>query len=261
MNRCFVGRRSFPLVLSFFFAQAVAQIAVAQLAGTFHSALGTMATYEYQGDGFQSVLLPVDVTMRFSGEPIPLLTATIHAPIIGDTPSFNYPIVGEFPMIVTGTSTDGRTFQGDLLGTQYLFDWEIDPAAGGELVWNGEVGWAGGRFELTTITDAPLIPGIAGDYNQNGTVDTADYVVWRDTLGNTGGGLAADGNRDEIIDTGDYDVWKTRFGRTATAVMSPPDAAPEPSTFWIAVAICCHALMLRFPKRPVPDVGSSRNFV
>ena len=33
-----------------------------------------------------------------------------------------------------------------------------------------------------------------GDYNQNGFVDAADYVVWRDTLGQMGAGLAADGN-------------------------------------------------------------------
>ena len=32
-----------------------------------------------------------------------------------------------------------------------------------------------------------------GDYNVDGVVDAADYVVWRDSLDETGRGLAADG--------------------------------------------------------------------
>ena len=36
--------------------------------------------------------------------------------------------------------------------------------------------------------------GLAGDYNLDGIVDAADYVVWRKTLGQSGTDLAADGN-------------------------------------------------------------------
>ena len=50
--------------------------------------------------------------------------------------------------------------------------------------------------------------GLAGDYNHDGIVDAADYIVWRNTLGQIGTGLAADGNNNGQIDTGDYDVWK-----------------------------------------------------
>ena len=53
------------------------------------------------------------------------------------------------------------------------------------------------------IITAPVLP---GDYNHNGIVDAADYVVWRDTLGQSGTGLAADGNGNHQIDSGDYDV-------------------------------------------------------
>ncbi len=45
-----------------------------------------------------------------------------------------------------------------------------------------------------------------GDYNFNGVVDAADYVVWRDTLGQSGVGLAADGNGDSQIDAADYGI-------------------------------------------------------
>ena len=53
-----------------------------------------------------------------------------------------------------------------------------------------------------------------GDYNNNGIVDAADYVVWRKTLGqevlNAGDG--ADGDESGFIDQGDYDFWRARFG-------------------------------------------------
>ena len=57
-------------------------------------------------------------------------------------------------------------------------------------------------------------PLIAGDYNQNGVVDAADYVVWCNTLGQSGSGLAADGNNNGSVDTGDFTVWRSHFGST-----------------------------------------------
>jgi hypothetical protein len=65
-----------------------------------------------------------------------------------------FPNTLQYPMDVTGTSYNGRDFQGDLMGTQYLFDWTIESAANGELLWNGRVDWAGGRYEQTNITNA-----------------------------------------------------------------------------------------------------------
>ena len=47
---------------------------------------------------------------------------------------------------------------------------------------------------------------LPGDYNLNGVVDAADYVVWRQTLGQRGVGLAADGNNNNGVDSGDFDI-------------------------------------------------------
>ena len=44
-----------------------------------------------------------------------------------------------------------------------------------------------------------------GDYNLDGAVDAADYVLWRATLGSTTN-LAADGNQNGVIDSSDFDV-------------------------------------------------------
>ena len=75
---------------------------------------------------------------------------------------------------------------------------------------------------------------VPGDYNQNGLVDAADYVVWRDTVGQIGAGLAADGNGDRQIDAADFNVWRTfRHNRgLRTASTLPP--VPEPATALIS---------------------------
>jgi hypothetical protein len=75
-------------------------------------------------------------------------------------------------------------------------------------------------------------PSLPGDYNANGTVDAADYVLWRDTLDQSGAGLAADGNGDGMIDTDDYDIWRTHFGNMAGATAGWPSSAtvPEPAS-------------------------------
>lgn len=54
----------------------------------------------------------------------------------------------------------------------------------------------------TNFMEAPLLP----DYNNNGVVDAADYVLWRK------GSPAADGNGDTFVDQQDYELWREHFG-------------------------------------------------
>jgi hypothetical protein len=66
----------------------------------------------------------------------------------------------------------------------------------------------------------------AGDFNDNGTVDAADYVVWRKGLGT-------------FYTQNDYNVWRAHFGQTASGGVSAGAivAAPEPTTIMmLAVA-------------------------
>lgn len=71
----------------------------------------------------------------------------------------------------------------------------------------------GHTFPLSVVkgTAAYSIRIAPGDYNGDGIVDAADYVVWRKTLGTTDD-LRADGNGNFIIDTGDFAVWRSAFG-------------------------------------------------
>ncbi len=66
-----------------------------------------------------------------------------------------------------------------------------------------------GAFELQT-TAGPEPP---GDYNRDQSVDAADYVLWRKTLGDEVEDYdLADGDGNGIIEIADYSVWTTNFG-------------------------------------------------
>jgi hypothetical protein len=74
-------------------------------------------------------------------------------------------------------------------------------------------GGSGGQFayQRAVATSAPTT---TGDYNRNGVVDAADYVVWRDTQNQMASpsGAGADGNANGTVDVADYDFWRARFG-------------------------------------------------
>src|SRR5262249_23640652 len=74
--------------------------------------------------------------------------------------------------------------------------------------------------------------GVTGDYNNDGVVNAADYVLWR-----KGGPLQNDPTPG--VQPGDYDVWRAHFGQTPGAGSSlSAGAVPEPtSAFLAALAI------------------------
>lgn len=74
--------------------------------------------------------------------------------------------------------------------------------------------------------------GLAGDYNQDGQVDAADFLVWRKTAGQAGPGLAADGNGDDMVGTADYALWQANYGLSTPANPASLQSAavPEPAS-------------------------------
>ena len=85
---------------------------------------------------------------------------------------------------------------------------------------------SGGDFSYERSTPA-VIP--TGDYNGNGIVDAADYVIWRRTLDQTGltPGSGADGNSNGMIDAGDYTFWRSQFGSVVSGVGAVATTIPE----------------------------------
>ncbi|MCA9184826.1 MAG: autotransporter-associated beta strand repeat-containing protein [Pirellulaceae bacterium] len=99
---------------------------------------------------------------------------------------------------------------------------------GGEEIWdvtdllvNGSLTFLGGGVSV-----------LAGDYNGNGTVDAADYTVWKDTF-SSDADLAADGNGNGMIDAADYTIWKDNFGNTRNGVATV--TVPEPASAVLAI--------------------------
>jgi hypothetical protein len=90
------------------------------------------------------------------------------------------------------------------------------------------------------------VVGVSGDYNGNGVVDMADYVLWRN-----GGPLQNESASPGVVDSADYTYWRSRFGATSGSGSSLSDGAsvPEPMTFGLfAIAAVCGATTFRRRK-------------
>jgi Lysyl oxidase len=98
------------------------------------------------------------------------------------------------------------------------------------------------RILVNLVVPEPQI--LPGDYNGDDRVDAADYVAWRNTIGqNLPQGTGADGNGDGTIGPADYDLWRTKFGSRAESSGASTPAVPEPASivpatigFWLLLA-------------------------
>ncbi|MFO0790149.1 MAG: hypothetical protein U0805_11900 [Pirellulales bacterium] len=105
------------------------------------------------------------------------------------------------------------------------------------------------QLHVDDIAAAQYVYGLRGDYDRNHIVDAADYILWRNTLGQTvTAGTAADGNVDGQVTPADYTIWRTRFGDVAqigfgeqpsfaAATGSSNSTAPEPSITLLTIAL------------------------
>jgi hypothetical protein len=101
--------------------------------------------------------------------------------------------LGQFPAVALNFESNNLYFMGladaaNTIGSVVL----SGPRLHGDSVYLDKILFA-------RLGDPPLL---AGDYNGDGKVDTADYVVWRNGLGST-------------YTAADYDLWRSNFGQTA----------------------------------------------
>jgi T5SS/PEP-CTERM-associated repeat protein len=136
------------------------------------------------------------------------------------------------------------------LGTQFdILDW------GGSLIGkftNVEIPKLGGLIDWDTsqlyttgvISVIGPPPNLPGDFNVDGKVDAADYVVWRNGLGST-------------YTQDHYNAWRANFGRTAGsaagATIDLPSSAhaavPEPATWAVTFGALCLLTLARIGCR------------
>jgi hypothetical protein len=65
--------------------------------------------------------------------------------------------------------------------------------------------------DVSLVKLTPNVVTLDGDFNMDGSVDAADYVMWRKNGGSTA----------------DYNLWRTNFGRTAGSGGGAGSAVPE----------------------------------
>jgi hypothetical protein len=108
----------------------------------------------------------------------------------------------------------------------FLSDWGAsDLTTEGWTLFDAAVDWA--------AMDPPVA--VPGDYNANGTVDAADYVLWRKNPAGFGG------------DPDGYNTWRTNFGRTSGpgSALGGGSAVPEPASWFLAVLVAAGMVSLR----------------
>ena len=113
--------------------------------------------------------------------------------------------------------------------TPWSMDVDLPPLAAGtyDLYVRGITG-AGGMYEYTTgpellLADFVVRPALAGDFNDDHSVDQRDYEFWRDHYAD-GAMLAAD-----------YVVWRNNFGESSLQTSTATSAIPEPAISLLAL--------------------------
>lgn len=135
--------------------------------------------------------------------------------------------------------TDIRVAADDPIGKSFHISWEYasDPNFNPSLGW-GQINMyvQGGNDPLTSISPVYIdnfffsgaaVVQVPGDYNNDLTVDAADYTVWRDNVGQTEDGNVLSGNGNGgVVDQTDYLLWKANYGFVAS---SNATTVPEPT--------------------------------
>jgi hypothetical protein len=186
----------------------------------FLSTSGQTTLQAQQGDGTEASLfndgtynLSLSIERNAAGELV------VNSSIVGTGFRPDGVTPNQFSQIMSGTHTAAST-----LGT-YTFD-RLGFLTGGNL----DADRAAYMNLDVTFTPGGAA-GLAGDYNDDGTVDAADYAIWR-----KGGPLA---NDTDPAGAGpeDYDEWVEQFGSTAAGA-GGASAVPEPtSIFMVGLAL------------------------
>jgi hypothetical protein len=113
------------------------------------------------------------------------------------------------------------------------------------------------RFNSRESTDPPNMPPtltieykrvFPGDYNDDRTVNAADYVVWRKHLGEFTTLMNESATLGRVTEE-DYEVWRAHFGAVSTSSDSQ-SLVPEPHCILLS-ASCYIFILMRFRGNPI----------
>jgi hypothetical protein len=107
--------------------------------------------------------------------------------------------------------------------------------------------YAGGANHNDVMLVGSAVPaGVPGDFNGNGVVDMADYVLWRN-----GGPLQNEISDAGVVTAQDYTDWRAHFGNTSgsgSSALGSSTSVPEPTSALLAL-FSVSALLINSRKR------------
>jgi hypothetical protein len=168
----------------------------------------TLAVYGYTGDGILTAADRLRTDVFLGESPMVFNTGTLR---------FNLDPLA-VAQVLQGGGFLGLVGIGSFNGNQLGFDSkELSSSSGAKLI----------------VTYGATLP---GDFDLNGKVNAADYVVWRNGLGST-------------YTAAHYDDWRAHFGSTLSTGAGLAAAVPEPGTLVGVLVACAFAVGWRGGQR------------
>ena len=139
-------------------------------------------------------------------------------------------------------------------GGNFGFEWRRTGRSGGSVYSNGQAYEDGFQimdgdrdFALALSSyDVLIDTGIPGDFNSDGTVDQADFTIWRDNQVATNENvLSGNGDGNDTIDFGDFLLWRDHFGKSTTSA----ETLPEPGSQSLLIAAGLGLLAIKRRRR------------
>jgi T5SS/PEP-CTERM-associated repeat protein len=160
-------------------------------------------------------------------------TATVAGTLQVDLVGGFEPQAGDTFQIVTAGVARSGTF-----ATENL------PVLGGGLTWDV-------IYNPMSIVLSVIGPGgITGDFNDDGVVDAADYVMWRKFNGSSAT-LPNDSSPGQV-DINDYEDWAENFGATAGSGGNAGETVPEPRSVFVVLSALVSLAIRPSPCRLMP---------
>jgi hypothetical protein len=230
---------------------------VGALTSTLHEAIENPGSL---GTGIDHVLFDLTITEEFAPPPPDARFAVVGVTIFArteDGSATGIPVQFRHEYHIDRRPAGTYPVRIDLLDAHpYGPDFQVDNASFNEIF--GDVDdMVPTGFQLFfnktgTLMDHPLTvyidnirvgftpPGAPGDFNQDGNVDAADYVVWRKNL-DTNNELPNDNDLGVPITTAHYDLWRQNYGNTPPPGSGSASAVPEPGyfAFLLIAGACC----------------------
>jgi hypothetical protein len=124
---------------------------------------------------------------------------------------------GNFEPVTNGTPPTADGISSD--------SWDYFSMTTGGSSQSDDFDWLIDNFKVE-VNGSNAVGGVPGDYNNNGVVDMADYVLWRN-----GGPLQNESESPGVVDAADYQFWRAHFGNTSGSGSSlGGSSVPEPAS-------------------------------